>query len=200
MIPGESSDVYAMLFDLLIFCRKLGTPVEPEHVHSSCVLGLCPYFWTIPCKYHTVAVHWLHASVVCDPVNYVYSYTLGRNVHTSNSGKEEIFGKYWRKIRESFSHIMNFTCIIPCVFRKCLFKSTTSFKSGQCVHWIRRWAAVLCEISASIVPNSSWHILILHVNNAGCLGLPRDGFLDILEQTSILTFEVAFKLNCLLGF
>lgn len=56
-------------------------------------------------------------------------------------------------------------CSIPCMFRnKCLFKSTTSFMSGQWVHCIRRWTKVLCITRASIVSNSSWHIRILQVN------------------------------------
>lgn len=64
-------------------------------------------------------------------------------------------------------------CNIPCVFLKCLFKSTTNFKSGQCVHWIRRWAFVLCDINASNVSNSSRHIRILHVNNVAAFDRPR---------------------------
>lgn len=53
---------------------------------------------------------------------------------------------------------------MPCILRKCLFKSTTSFKSGQWVHCTLRCAVVLCATRPSIVSNSSWHIRILHVN------------------------------------
>lgn len=66
---------------------------------------------------------------------------------------------------------------MPCVVLKCLFKSTTNFRSGQCVHWMRRCAFVLCDTNASNVSNSSRHIRILHVNNDWFFGRPRAVFL-----------------------
>lgn len=55
-------------------------------------------------------------------------------------------------------------CMMLWASRRCLFKSTTNFSSGQWVHCVRLWTAVLCATNASFVPNSSLHWRILQVN------------------------------------
>lgn len=58
-------------------------------------------------------------------------------------------------------------CMMPCMFLRCVFRSSTNFKSGQWVHWIRLCVAILCAIKSSLLVNSSAHCLIVHLKVGG---------------------------------